>query len=446
MSRQGLLGRAVGLLLPAGRRDWAEAAWAEAQEVPRGWPRLAWRAGGVRLIAREAHLVRGTIALLAFAAASGAVAAFAWPGPADGGADAAQAGIVAVVALLAGLPLVSRWLLGPAGSRAGRWLRAGWYAAILATMAGIAVADMFHSTVPRGGHDLRTFLAFESCGPHVSCAADWAPGSVHLDSEVPWVVIMALGLAAILALTARRTPVTRTTLAIAAGAGLVLGTAMYAVDPLGINKYVTAPWLHGTMTDTIPGGWATLLVALAWIALIGAPLAASVLAALRSRAAGTSWQQTRARLWQGTAAGVITGGTGALLATVLGTGTTALLVRSAWARDLLYHGQHLTASALYGRELYASQNGYGAICLAFPVIGLILSTIGTGIGDRLATAGRPGANPPGPGGTPEPEPLPDAPGGRLASADAGQDGPALRPAALAGQKDSRPGWVGRQAG
>jgi hypothetical protein len=39
------LSRAGARLMPAGRREWAEAIWAEAQEVPPGWPRLAWRAG-----------------------------------------------------------------------------------------------------------------------------------------------------------------------------------------------------------------------------------------------------------------------------------------------------------------------------------------------------------------------------------------------------------------
>jgi len=34
-------------LLPAGRRDWLAALWAEAEEVPPGLTRLAWRAGGV---------------------------------------------------------------------------------------------------------------------------------------------------------------------------------------------------------------------------------------------------------------------------------------------------------------------------------------------------------------------------------------------------------------
>ena len=38
-------------LLPPGRRDWAEAVWAEAHEVP---PGLAWRAGGMWVLVREA--------------------------------------------------------------------------------------------------------------------------------------------------------------------------------------------------------------------------------------------------------------------------------------------------------------------------------------------------------------------------------------------------------
>ena len=38
-------GRGVMRLAASGRRDWAEAVWAEAHQVPPGFPRLAWRAG-----------------------------------------------------------------------------------------------------------------------------------------------------------------------------------------------------------------------------------------------------------------------------------------------------------------------------------------------------------------------------------------------------------------
>jgi hypothetical protein len=39
-------GRAVAWLLPAGRRDWIVAVWAEAHGVPPGLERLAWARAG----------------------------------------------------------------------------------------------------------------------------------------------------------------------------------------------------------------------------------------------------------------------------------------------------------------------------------------------------------------------------------------------------------------
>jgi hypothetical protein len=45
-------------LVSAGRRDWAEAIWAEASEVPSGLRRLAWLAGGARVMVREALMAR----------------------------------------------------------------------------------------------------------------------------------------------------------------------------------------------------------------------------------------------------------------------------------------------------------------------------------------------------------------------------------------------------
>ena len=90
------------------------------------------------------------------------------------------------------------------------------------------------------------------------------------------------------------------------------------------------------------------------------------------------------RAWQGIAAGVVSGGVGALFVTVFGTGTTVLFVNSAWVRGLLLHGQHLTASAIYGRELFASQNA-GALRRpprGFPIIGLAMALTGAGIRQR----------------------------------------------------------------
>jgi hypothetical protein len=413
-------GRGALRLVPAGRRDWAEAVWAEAHEVPAGWPRLAWRAGGLGLIAKEGQMTRtiGTWSL--FVAAAGAAAWGAWPGSPVSHAAAVQGGIIITLALLVGLPLLSRRLLGPPGNRTARWLRAVFYAAILAVMPAQTAIRLFLGTVPRSGIDRHTFDVIQ--GPGV-------PGSVSGSSgwagEIGILVFTACFLAVLLALTARRTPVAPATLAIGAGAGLMLGVVMYAIAPLGLNvKYPDRPWLHGSAADTVG--------ALAWILLFGAPLVAGVLAGRRCDVEDDPAQATVTQAWQGFAAGAVSGGVGAMLVTVLGAGTTALMVRSAWVRDLLYHGPHLTASAVYGRELYASQNvsAYFLLLFGFPIIGLIMGLVGTGIANlkpRLPDGGRPGG-PPGPGG---PEPLPAPPdGGR--HVDAGE------PTVLAGGADAGP--------
>ena len=130
-----------------------------------------------------------------------------------------------------------------------------------------------------------------------------------------------------------------------------------------------------------PGGPGAYLEALAWILLFGAPLAAGAIAAWRCHVPDDPGEASAARAWQGFAAGLVSGGVGALFVTVLGTGTTALLVKSAWLRGWLYHGQHLTASAVYGRELFASGNlmFFAVICVAFPLIGAVMGLLGWGV-------------------------------------------------------------------
>ena len=93
------------------------------------------------------------------------------------------------------------------------------------------------------------------------------------------------------------------------------------------------------------------------------------------------------------------------------------MLTSAWMRGWLYHGQHLTASAVYGRELYASEDVafYAAICVAFPIIGAIMGAFGSGMA-RMTGPLTDGDRPPGP---PGPDPVPAPPdGARLAGAGA----------------------------
>jgi hypothetical protein len=397
------LSRAGARLLPAGRRDWAEAVWSEAHEAPAGWPRLAWRAGGVWLIVREAKMVRWIGSRLVFAAAAGAAAWSAWPA---GQAAMVRADVIATLLLLAGLPLLTRWLLGPPDNRAARRLRACCYAAVLALMPAKAATELFLGAVPRGGIDLHTYDVFQcpNAVPVVNCLVPGtSTGGPTVPSEVMLLLLTACGLAAVLTLTARRTAVAPATLAIGAGAGLVLGVVMYAVAPLGFNpKFPDRPWLHGSAAGPF--------VVLVWILLFGAPVAAGAIAGRCCHVPDDPGEACAARARQGFAAGLVSGGVGAAFVTVLGTGTTALLVKSAWVRGVLYHGQHLTASAVYGRELFASQDvaGYFFLLVGFPLIGLAMALTGVGI----AEAARPlpdGGGPGRPGGPAGPEPILTAP-------------------------------------
>ena len=117
MSRLGRAGaaawRAAARLVPAERRDWVEAVWAEAREVPPGLRRLAWRAGGVRLIAKEALMRRGISNAMMFAVAAALAAWAAWPGSAGSfAASVDRVDVISAVALLAALALGARRVFG----------------------------------------------------------------------------------------------------------------------------------------------------------------------------------------------------------------------------------------------------------------------------------------------------------------------------------------------
>ena len=114
----GLLGRSAGLL-PAARREWAEAVLAEAGEVPAGSARVAWLGGGVWMVARE--VVLGTvIRALAFAAGAVGLAWVGWPGASSNSATLLnRVYVTGTVVLLAVLPWVVRRYFGPGARRLG---------------------------------------------------------------------------------------------------------------------------------------------------------------------------------------------------------------------------------------------------------------------------------------------------------------------------------------
>src|SRR5215468_4355562 len=145
----GILRHVEGLL-PPGRQEWAEAVQAEAGQVPAGWPRLRWLAGGLWLAAREgATMMIGKVVYRLGAVAVVALAAWAvwlsWRASpaADPQTVTDRVRVLVGVAALVVLPWLGRrrgWF-GPVGSSiTARLVRVAGCAA--ACGLGVAVVRM----------------------------------------------------------------------------------------------------------------------------------------------------------------------------------------------------------------------------------------------------------------------------------------------------------------
>ena len=407
--------RGATRLVPADRRDWVEAVWAEAAEAPPGLRRLAWRAGGVRLIAREAVVVRRIGGTLLFAVAAVAAGRAAWPGsPATVFTPAARVNVITTVLLLAGLPLLARWFLGPPDTRPARWLRLGCYATLLALLPVVNAVEQFSYTPPRGSAELRVYLL-------VADPSHRSPGG----AGIVVLVVIGLYLAAILWMTSPRSGIAPATLVAGASAGIAFGLVMYTVAPLGLSQDATNPWLPGSDVDP--------LMVLAWLMLFSCPVVASVIADRRYTAASGSPVPAGDRIRQTVTAALLTSMTGALFAGGAGFATTLAMVREAWLRDWLYHGQHLlygvqnlsadlrTLPAIaYSHEITGSVDTgvFFAMLIIFPVMTAALNVwVALSVASGDTAAGH-GDQRPGGGGPPGPEPAPDLPdGGRSAVTD-----------------------------
>ena len=279
-------------MLPADRRAWVCALRAEADEVPAGWRRLAWLAGGVRLTAREAALSRRLGYLLAFAAAAAGTAWSAWSGPpGDSAIVINRVDVITIAVILGGLPWAIRRVRGPvAGSRLARLVRTGGYATILALVLVKAAVERVAGAPPNNTEELtRAWIG-----------------------EVVFLAVMAGYAAVILACTARRSPAVPATVAMGTAIGAATGVVAYALGPLGFPLRFTGSWPTRLYDAAIVLG-----VLLALCAPVTAGLAATRRAG-RSLAAGS-----RAR--QGAIAGLCTGVAAALVVAVLSTATIALL-------------------------------------------------------------------------------------------------------------------------
>jgi hypothetical protein len=279
-------------LLPADRRVWMRALWAEADQVPTGRRRVAWLVGGLRLTIREATLRPGFAYPLVFTTAVVGTAWSAWSGPpGDSAIPINRADVLTIAVILAGLPWVIRRLRGPvASSRPARLLRTGGYAAVLALALVKAAVERVAQAPPNN---------FE--GP----ARAWT-------GEFAFLVLMAGYAALILVCTARRSPAAPGTVAIGVATGAALGVLAYVLGPLGFPLRFTGPW-PASLYDA----------AMALGVLLG--LSAPVLVALAAARRVDRSRPAVSRMGQCAMAGLWTGTVAALVVAVLSTATIALL-------------------------------------------------------------------------------------------------------------------------
>jgi Domain of unknown function (DUF1707) len=220
----GLLERCARLL-PAARRDWAEALLAEVAEIPAPASRAAWLAGGLWLVIREG-LMRLT-RVLAFAAGAAILVLVGWPGRSTNSAvPLNRMYVVVTVVLLAVLPAVIRRYFGPARPGWGpRTARVGGYALVLALIAAKTVKD-------RLGSKLGAYFVV-------------VPGIWVM--EVLLLLIIVAYVAGLLILTSRRfrrVRLARGILPIVIGLGAVTGGALYALAPFGVTIDPNGPSLN----------------------------------------------------------------------------------------------------------------------------------------------------------------------------------------------------------
>lgn len=333
---------------------------------------------------------------LALAAAVAALVLVGWPGPADDPATLiSRVSVIAVSLMLAGLPWLVRRRFGPLGS--------GWAPPLVRAAGCVTVVALLavKARVER--------VEFAAADHRPSLAGLWL-------GEVIFLLVIAGYATGLLVVTARRGPARRSTLVIGGAAGIGIGVAVYGLRPLADRLHVANPVLA-----VLYELGKVLSIPLVLAAAIGAATAAARRASARK--GGLPLRETRAR--QGFAAGVCVGFAAAVVVSVLGIATIALLPHAAAGLRWTLPGRDDPPGTVYNFEVGVSYAGAGylLVLLIFPVIGAGLGAwAGMITGD---TGLRPdGGGGGGPGG-PDPDPAPP---------DGGQHVPAppeLAPAELA---------------
>ncbi|HXW45096.1 MAG TPA: hypothetical protein VEL03_09930 [Streptosporangiaceae bacterium] len=304
----------------------------------------------------------GRLALLCAVAAGLAWAD--WPAQAAGPATVISRLDVAVtVVLLAALPALVARRFGPVG---GSWLAR---TVRLAGCAGVVALVLVKAHVK---------LATVAGG--VGTAGIWA-------GEIIFLIVLAAYLAGLLAVTARRPPAGRAAVTAGVGAGALAGVIMYVLPPRGSSLHIAS---------------ASLAEAYKVARVLAVPLvlAAGIAAGVRAARRTSRRKSANARARQGGAAGLCAGVAAAMIVSLLGISTIALVPRDAKMLEWTLPGQHQEATAVdngsvYNFEVSVSEAGAGylLVLLFFPLLGA-----GLGAWGGLYGADRPGRQAEGGGG------------------------------------------------
>jgi len=332
----GLLGL-TARMLPAGQQQWAEAVLSETGSVPAGWSQVRWLAGGVRMTATEAHMMRKFAYWLGLGAVAGAAAWTMWlswravAAPYyDPQAVTDRVRLLTGFGALAVLPWIGRrhsWF-GPVGSSiTARLVRVAGGAA----MCGIGISVVRMDSRLRPGADIGPFsLPREIAGvvllggaltalrwvsirwPDIETGDLWmlrgAAGVVVL-VLLPAQMLAILCAAGILAATSQRSPVTAVSLRTGTITGLASGLASYGVVEAMQN---------------LDQGNLVILVLVAMAGLLALPAGAA--AAWLHPGSGDPQEVRTDRIRQGTLAGIVAGAVGGLVLTMIGPIAVVMMV------------------------------------------------------------------------------------------------------------------------
>ena len=404
-------------VVPAERREWAEAVWAEAGQMP-PHQRLFWVAGGLWTVTRQAGIVRRIgywLGIAALAVGAAEMVSLVWQGapvaPGFRSVSVPQMNLgtgiyvdphttgdfrslaITTAVVLAALPWVARrrGAFGPASdSPAARAVRVGGCAAICVLVLVLArLAQTLGENLAGGALAAAPTAEIIASLTVILVLAAWlwlprlwlrGPGNMT-EAEVQAGLTFGFGAAAlvllfvacffgggvliiayaagVLAVTARGSRIAPATLVFGAGAGVACGLIWYAAGGAGVA------------------------------AVLAASTAAGAAAASRTPRRDDPEALRRDRLRQGLVAGALTGGVAALLITILIFGTMVVLHRQTGAYSI---------------------TGDSLVLLWAPLLGMALGLGGGSVVAELRSGLRRDGAQPAPGGdtkerAPAPEPI-----------------------------------------